>query len=74
LIPAALLKAALAFLTFARIFLVVAVQTNGFWMLVVFGEVLVNRDLQVGDALEDAAPGTFAGDLGEETFDQVQPG
>ena len=29
--------------------------------------------LQIRDALEDAAPDTLAGDLGEEALDAVQP-
>jgi len=47
---------------------------EGLGTFVVFGEVFVDRDLQVGDAFEDAAPDAFAGDLGEEALDHVQPG
>lgn len=35
-----------------------------------FGMIVINRDLQVGDTLEDATPDAFTGDLGEETLDQ----
>src|SRR5260370_20917318 len=40
---------------------------------VVFGEVAVDGDLQVGHTPEDAASDALAGDLGEEAFDEIQP-
>ena len=43
-------------------------------MVIVLGEVGVDGDFQVSDALEDAAPDALAGDLGEEPLDQVEPG
>ena len=44
-----------------------------FWVLVVVGEVTVDRDLEVKHASEDAAPDALAGDLSEEALDEVQP-
>ena len=47
---------------------------EGLGAFVMFGEVFVDRDLQVREAFEDAAPDALAGDLGEEALDHVQPG
>ncbi len=41
---------------------------------VVAVEVVVDRVLEVGNAPEDAAAETLAGDLGEEALDEVEPG
>src|SRR6266446_1911528 len=46
---------------------------EGLGMVVVFGEVAVDGDLQVGHTPEDAASDALAGDLGEEAFDEIQP-
>jgi hypothetical protein len=43
-------------------------------VVVVLGEVAVDGDLEVGDALEDATADAFAGDLGEEALDEIEPG
>lgn len=43
-------------------------------MLVVFAEVAVDGDLQIEDALEDTAADSLARYLGEEAFDEVEPG
>ena len=47
---------------------------QGFWRGIVFGEIVIDGGLQLGDALEDAAPDALACDLGEEALDEVQPG
>ena len=41
---------------------------------IVFGEKVIDGGLQLGDALEDAAADSLAGDLGEEALNEVQPG
>jgi hypothetical protein len=40
---------------------------------VVVQQVVLDRLFQLGDAGERAAPDALAGDLGEETLDEVQP-
>ena len=47
---------------------------EGFGRGIVFGEIVIDGGLQLGDALEDAAPDALACDLGEEALDEVQPG
>ena len=47
---------------------------EGFWRGIVFGEIVIDGGLQLGDALEDAAPDALACDLGEEALNEVQPG
>ena len=47
---------------------------EGFGVLVVLGEIVVDGRLQFGDALEDAPADGVLGDFGEEAFDLVQPG
>ena len=43
------------------------------WRLVVAGEIVVDRGLQITDAGIAATADAFRGDLGEETFHDVQP-
>ena len=43
-------------------------------VLIVDGEIVVDRLRQFGDTFEDAAADAFSGDLGEEALDQVEPG
>src|SRR3977135_1683443 len=45
-----------------------------FRVVVVHAEVVLDRGYQVGDAVEGAAADGFGGDVGEEAFDQVEPG
>ena len=42
-------------------------------VIVVLSEVALHGDLQVGDALENAAADALAGDLGEEALDEIEP-
>ena len=47
---------------------------EGLGVPVVLGEVAMDGDLQVGNALEDSAADALAGDLGEEALDEIEPG
>ena len=47
---------------------------EGLGVPVVLGEVAMDGDLQVGNALEDTAADALAGDLGEEALDEIEPG
>ena len=42
--------------------------------MVTVGEVADDRRFQFGNALEDAAADAVVGDLGEEAFDEIEPG
>ena len=46
---------------------------EGFWAGVMVVEIVHDGGFEIGDALEDAAPDTLAGDLGEEALDHVEP-
>jgi hypothetical protein len=47
---------------------------EGFGIVVGFGEVPVDRGLELNDAFEDAALEPLAGQLGEEPLDSIEPG
>ena len=46
---------------------------EGFWAGVMVVEIVHDGGFEIGDALEDAAPNTLPGDLGEEPLDHVEP-
>ena len=47
---------------------------KGLGVGVVVFEIIVDRPLEVDDGVEHAATDALSGDLGEEAFDQVEPG
>jgi hypothetical protein len=51
-----------------------AVQMKGLRIVVSFGEVSVDRSLETDDAFENATFEPLPGQLGEETFNGIEPG
>src|SRR3954466_4479985 len=47
---------------------------KGSWAFVCLRQEAIDRLLEVDDAAKDAAPESLVGQLGEETFDRIEPG